>query len=131
MSQPHKSGASDKSGSPHKTGISDNFVAAIAYFSPVPAFFFLAVHRYNKRPFVRFHAWQSLVFSAFVTLFGIVLEFVLPYLKFLGFRVLLVLFCIVCVAIFLIWLWCVIGALNGKRCRLPLIGNWADEQAYR
>lgn len=116
---------------PRKSGISDNFVAAIAYFSPVPAFFFLAVHRYNKRPFVRFHSWQSLVLSAFVTLFGMVLFFVLPYLKFLGFRVLVTLVCMFCLSIFLIWLWCVVGALNGKRSRLPLIGDWADEQAYR
>src|SRR5208337_422660 len=52
--------------SPQKSGVSDNFVAAVAYFSPIPAFFFLAIRHYNKRPYVRFHAWQSLVFSAFV-----------------------------------------------------------------
>ena len=116
---------------PKKSGLSDNAIAALAYFTLIPAIIFLAIRRYNRRPYVRFHAWQSIVFNVFVIIFGWVLEFVLPYLKFLGFRVLLVLFCIVCVAIFLIWLWCVIGALNGKRCRLPLIGNWADEQAYR
>ena len=116
---------------PQKSGISDNFIGAIAYFSPIPAFFFLAVRLYNKRPYVRFHAWQSLVFHAFVILFGIAFGLVLPFFKFLGFRVLVGLFCLVCLAVFLVWLWCVIGALNGKRCRLPLIGDWADEQAYR
>ena len=116
---------------PQKHGASDNFIAAAAYFSPIPAFFFLAIRRYNKRPYVRFHAWQSLVFSAFVILFGMALEFVLPYLRFLGPRVLLVLFCVVSLAIFLVWLWCVVGALNGKCCKLPLIGDWADKQAYR
>jgi uncharacterized membrane protein len=131
MSSPQKSGASDKSGAPHKSGISDNVVAAIAYFSPIPAFFFRAVRFYNKRPYVRFHAWQSLVLNAIVILFGIGLIFVLPYLKFLGIHVLVVLFCLLCLAVFLVWMWCVMGALNGKRCKLPLIGNWADEQAYR
>jgi uncharacterized membrane protein len=116
---------------PHKSGISDNVIGAIAYFSPIPAFFFLAIRIYNKRPYVRFHAWQSLVFNAFVILFGIAFGFVLPYLKFLGVRVLVVLFCLVCLAVFLAWMWCVIGALNGRRCKLPLIGDWADEQAYR
>lgn len=116
---------------PQKSGASDNFVAAVAYFSPIPAFFFLAIRHYNKRPFVRFHAWQSLVFSAFVFLFGIAMEFLAPYLKFLGQHSLLVLFSVGCLAVFVVWLWCVIGALNGKRCKLPLIGNWADEQAYR
>jgi len=117
--------------SPRKSGVSDNFIAAVAYFSPLPAFFFLSVRLYNKRPFVRFHSWQSIVFSAFVFLFGIVLNFSLPFLKFLGPRVLLVLLCLICAAILIAWLWCVVGAMTGKRCRLPLIGNWADEQAYR
>jgi uncharacterized membrane protein len=131
MPSPHKPGVSDKSGAPHKSGVSDNFVAAVAYFSPIPAFFFLAIRHYNKRPYVRFHAWQSLVFSAFVFLFSIAMGFLAPYLKFLGARVLLVLFCLGCLVVFVIWLWCVVGALHGKRCRLPLIGDWADEQAYR
>ncbi len=116
---------------PHKSGVSDNFIAAIAYFTPIPAFFFLSVRHYNKRPFVRFHSWQSLVFSAFLFLFGTAMGFVAPYFKFLGPRVLLVLFCVACLVVFLVWLWCVIGALNGKRCKLPLIGEWADERAYR
>jgi uncharacterized membrane protein len=131
MSQPHKSGASDKSGSPQKSGASDNFVAAIAYFSPIPAFFFLAIRLYNKRPYVRFHAWQSLVFNAFVILFGIAVVYILPFFKFLGVSVVVGLFCLICLVVFSFWVWCVVGALNGKRCKLPLIGDWADEQAYR
>jgi uncharacterized membrane protein len=116
---------------PKKSGLSDNSIGAIAYVSPVPAFFFLAIRRYNKRPYVRFHAWQSIVFSAFVFLFTCVLNLVLPFAKFLGPRVLLGLWCLVCLFIFLLWLWCVLGALSGKRRRLPIIGDWADEQAYR
>ena len=116
---------------PKKSGLSDNSIGAIAYLSPAPAFFFLAIRRYNKRPYVRFHAWQSIVFSAFVFLFGYVLKLVAPFAAFLGPRVLLGLWCLVYLAVFLIWLWCVVGALNGKRCKLPIIGDWADEQAYR
>ena len=116
---------------PQKSGLSDNSIGAMAYFSPAPAFFFLAIRRYNKRPYVRFHAWQSIVFDAFVFLFGLALKLVLPYLKFLGPRVLIGLFCLFGLVIFLLWLWCVAGALNGKSCKLPIIGAWADEQAYR
>ena len=85
---------------PPKSGLSDNLIAAIAYFGPVPAFFFLAVRRYNKRPYVRFHAWQSLAFDAFVFLFFSALEFVMPLVKFLGPRVLLGLWCVVCLVPF-------------------------------
>jgi uncharacterized membrane protein len=116
------------------SGLSDYSIAALAYLTPVPAFFFLAIRRYNKRPYVRFHAWQSLVFSAVVFLFGFILSFVLPFaashepLLFLGLRWVVAL---VWVAIALAWVWCMVCALNGKRCRLPIIGDWADEQAYR
>ncbi len=116
---------------PRKSGLSDNSIGAIAYFTPGPALFFLAVRRYNKRPYVRFHAWQSLIFNAFVFLFGCVLKVVLPFARFLGPRVLLVLLCLVCLVVFILWLWCVVGALDGRRCKLPIIGDWADEQAYR
>jgi uncharacterized membrane protein len=115
-------------------GLSDNAIGAMAYFTPLPAIFFLAIRRYNKRPYVRFHAWQSLVFYAFVTLFCYFLAFVLPLATYFGphiFTVLRWLVSLIWVAICLAWLWCVVGALNGKNCKLPVIGKWADEQAYR
>jgi uncharacterized membrane protein len=69
---------------PKEPGLSDNSIGALAYFTPVPAIFFLAIRRYNKRPYVRFHAWQSLVFSAFVFIFSYILNFVLSFTTFLG-----------------------------------------------
>ncbi len=119
---------------PKETGLSDNSVGALAYFTAIPAIFFLAIRRYNKRPYVRFHAWQSLVFNALVFIFTYILSFILPITAFLGPHLFLGLrwpVLIIWAAIFLVWLWCVIGALNGKRCKLPIIGAWADEQAYR
>ena len=119
---------------PENPGLSDNSIGALAYFTPIPAIFFLAIRRYNKRPYVRFHSWQSLVFSAFVFLFSCTLNLVLPFTLTLDPRLLLAiswLTIILWVAIFLVWLWCVINALNGKRYKLPIIGAWADEQAYR
>ena len=114
-----------------KTGLSDNMIGALAYFTPLLAVFFLAIRHYNKRPYVRFHAWQSLVFNVFTMAFGYVMTFVLARSAFLGPRVLLGLICLLAAIVFLTWLWCVIGALNGKRVKLPVIGDWADEQAYR
>jgi uncharacterized membrane protein len=119
---------------PKDSGLTDNSIGALAYFTPFPAIFFLAIRRYNKRPYVRFHSWQSLVFSAFVFIFGFTLSFVLPYSAMLGphlFLGLRWLIALIGVAIFLVWLWCVVSALNGRRRKLPIIGAWADEQAYR
>ena len=117
-----------------KSGLSDNTIGALAYFTPVPAIFFLAIRRYNKRPYVRFHAWQSVVLFAFATLLGYFLAFTLPFAKFLGPQVNIVLRWLVGLiwaAFALGWIRCVVGALNGQNARLPIIGKWADEQAYR
>lgn len=117
-----------------KNGLSDNSIGAMAYFTPIPAIFFLAVRRYNKRPYVRFHAWQSVVFSAFITLFAYFLGFVLPFTTIWGPTVFIAIrwtVSAIWVAICMAWLWCVVGALNGRNCKLPIIGQWADEQAYR
>jgi uncharacterized membrane protein len=116
---------------PQKTGLSDNTVGAIAYFTPVMPVFFLAIRRYNKRPYVRFHSWQSLLFNVFGISILCLLAYVLPLLKFLGPRALIGIWCVAVLVAFLLWLWCVIGAANGKRLKLPIIGDWADEQAYR
>ena len=117
-----------------KTGLSDNAIGATAYFPPLMplmAVFYLAIRRYNKRPFVRFHAWQSLLFNVFALALFYLLNSIAPYFKFLGLRTLFWLFCAGLLIAFTIWLWCVISALNGKRFKLPFIGEWADEQAYR
>ena len=114
-----------------KPGLSDNSIGALAYFTPIMAIFFLAIRRYNKRPYVRFHAWQSLLFNIFATVFGYALAYALPLFTFLGPRALIGVIGVVGLAALLVWMWCVISALNGKRFKLPIIGNWADEQAYR
>jgi uncharacterized membrane protein len=114
-----------------KTGLSDNAIGAIAYFTPVMAVFFLAIRRYNKRPYVRFHAWQSLVFNVFAISLGYALVYLLPLVGFLGPRVLMSVMGIAALIVSLLWLWCVISAANGRRFQLPVIGSWADEQAYR
>lgn len=116
---------------PQKKGLSDNSIGALAYFTPVMAIFFLAIRRYNKRPFVRFHAWQSLLFNLFAICIGYALGYVMPFMRFLGRGLLLGIACFTALAAFLVWLWCVISAANGKRFQLPIIGEWADEQAYR
>jgi uncharacterized membrane protein len=115
---------------PVKAGLSDKSIGALAYFTPVMAVFFLAIRRYNKRPYVRFHAWQSLVFNVYAIFFGYVLVLILRSTTFLGPRVLMSLLCLVGLLLFLVWLWCLIGAWNGKRVKLPVIGDWAEKQGY-
>jgi uncharacterized membrane protein len=116
------------------SSLSDNSLGAIAYITFVPAIAFLAIAPYNKKPYVRFHAWQSIVLSLVAIVLSYILRFLLPYtLPFglSGFLILNWIASFVWLAFFLVWVWCVISALNGKRLKLPYIGAWSEKQANR
>jgi uncharacterized membrane protein len=117
-----------------QSGISDNALGAIAYITFAPAIFFLAISPYNRKPVVRFHAWQSILLSVVAFLFTYALSFLLPFtipFGIAGFLTLNWVVSFVAIAFFLIWVWCVVGALNGRRVKLPLIGAWSEKQANR
>jgi len=113
------------------SGLSDNAAAGVAYLTFVPAIIFLAVAPYNRSPFVRFHAWQSIFLNiaafainvGFTFVIGIAFAFS-PFLH-LAFWPLIDLFW------FVVWLLCLINAFNGKRFALPVIGALAEQQANR
>lgn len=112
-------------------GLSNNAAAGIAYITFIPAIVFLVVEPYNRNPFVRFHAWQSifLAIAAFVINLGLsfVLGIAFAYTPFLH----LALWPLIDLAWFVIWILCLINAFNGKRFMLPVIGQLAEQQANR
>jgi uncharacterized membrane protein len=113
------------------TGLSDNAAGAIAYITFIPAIVFLAMPPYNTSPYVRFHAWQSIFFSIVAFVFYVALTIIsmvgMFFAPFLMGIVHLVLF----LALFLLWILCVIQAVNGKMYQLPLIGGLAAQQANK
>jgi len=116
-----------------QSGLSQNSASAISYLTFVPAIVFLASPPYNQMPETRFHSWQSIFLTiaavAFWVVYSIIrvmLAFVLPFG--LGFMMLFV--SLACwLGWFIIWLLCVMNALNGKRISLPIIGPLAAKQA--
>jgi uncharacterized membrane protein len=112
------------------SGLSDNAAAGIAYITLIPAIVFLIIEPFKRSPFVRFHAWQSIFFfvawAAIDILVGVIQNLV-PSAVFLTLTVLQ----LVGLALFVVWLIVFIGAFNGKRIKLPLIGNLAEQQANR
>lgn len=112
-----------------QTGLSDNGAGALAYVTFIPAIIFLVMPPYNASAYVRFHAWQSIFLNAValviwvgVVIISIVGLFFAPFLVTI-FRLLIF------VALFAVWLVCVLQALNGKRFKLPLLGAFAEKQA--
>ncbi|MDR3410835.1 MAG: DUF4870 domain-containing protein [Formivibrio sp.] len=114
---------------PNRAGLSDNAAAAIAYLTFVPAIVFLLLPPYNASPYVRFHAWQSILLNVAAIVINIALSFLLVFFMVFGAFFLMALPRLVWLAWLALWLVCVVKALNGQRFKLPLIGNLAEKQA--
>ena len=119
---------------PKESGLSDNSIGCTRLLHPIPG------HLLSRHQALQQAALCAIPLLAVPRLQRFCLpllyiqNFVLGFSMFLEHRPLLGLWWLVeliWVAIFLVWLWCIVGALNGRRCKLPIIGPWADEQAYR
>lgn len=114
----------------NQSGLSDNAAGGIAYLTIIPAIVFLIIEPFKRSSFVRFHAWQSIFFFvawALVDILVGVVENLAPSAVFLT----LTLLQLVGLAFFVVWLVVLINAFNGKRIKLPIIGNIAQQQADR
>ena len=104
---------------------------ALAYLTIIPAIIFLLVEPYNKSSFIRFHSFQCIFLCcAAIVLdigFGIVLAIVTMMMPLAFFGVFL------WPIVNLFWLavvvLCMVNAYQGKRFKLPIIGDLAAKQA--
>jgi uncharacterized membrane protein len=114
-----------------RSGLSDNAAGAIAYITFVPALVFLFLPPYNARPYVRYHAWHSIFLNVAAFLVNVALSMLAVMTLLTGpfgyYNILRV----VWVVWTLIWVLCVVRAINGKRFKLPLIGNIAEKLATK
>ena len=102
------------------SGLADNMAGALAYITIIPAILFLVLADYNRRPFVRFHAFQCIGLA--VCAFALGLLMIIPILGWIvGIVGDLVLF--VC------WIMCIVKAYGGEKWKVPVIGNYAEKFA--
>jgi uncharacterized membrane protein len=117
---------------PTSMGMQANVAAGLSYiFGWVTGLIFFLSEKQNQ--FVRFHAMQSILFSAGLTILYIavwVLDFVFALAN-VGFLALLFgcLFWIVGLAAFVVWIILLINAFQGKKFKLPVIGDYAERYA--
>jgi len=114
-----------------RAGMSDNAVGAIAYFTFIPATFFLLVSPYKDSNYVRFHAWQSILLDIAAFLIEIVFGAIALLTLFLGAIAFAYILRAISVLWLILWLTCVIQAMNGRRFRIPLLGNIAEKLAMK
>ncbi len=113
------------------TGLSDNAAGAIAYITFVPALVFLVMPPYNSSSYVRFHAWQSMILNVTAFIVNITLSLVVALTLFASSTVFLTLIRGAWVVWMLLWVICLVQAINGKRFKLPVIGNIAERIANK
>lgn len=112
---------------PAQSGLSDNAAGAIAYLTFIPAIIFLVLEPYSKRPFVRFHAMQCLG----LTVASVVLHFAIGLLVFALHGFTFILSSLVSLVFFVLWLICIVSAAQGKWFKVPILGDFAQQQAQR
>jgi uncharacterized membrane protein len=112
-----------------QSGLTDNAAGAIAYITIVPAIVFLVLPPYNTNPFVRFHAWQSIFLNLAAIVLGLLFSFLTVFGWMFGWYFFYLLTRLIWLGWFIVWLVCVLKAVNGQRYKLPVIGDLAEKQA--
>lgn len=110
-------------------GLTENAASALCYvLTIVTGILFLVLTPYNQNRTIRFHAFQSIfLFVAWIAVWfalDIVLGIALHFL-FFG----LFLSPVIGLAFFVLWIYMIVTAYQGKKVVLPLIGPLAQQQA--
>ena len=116
---------------PAAGGLTDNVAGALCYvLGFITGIIFLVLAPYNKNPYVRFHAFQSIFFSAAVFVINIILSTVVIGM-FIGggFTAMLLIYRLIELGFFGAWLFLIWKAYSNERFMIPVIGPLAEKQA--
>jgi uncharacterized membrane protein len=101
------------------SGIDEKVAGLLSYlFGWVSGLIFFLI---DKRPFVRFHAMQSII----VTVVMMVLYFILSLIPVLGW----IIMALLGLAFFVLWILLMVKAYQGQKWKLPFIGDMAEKWA--
>ena len=120
--------------SPGAAGSRDRMLGALAYVGLIPAIVFLLLPNLRGDRFVRFHSWQSVVFTVASVLMGLVLKLlfmILAILPIVGFLLAWLSLGIGSMGIFFLWIVLLAKAALGNYYQLPLVGPLAEQLVAR
>jgi uncharacterized membrane protein len=107
-------------------GLAENAASALCYLlGLVTGIIFLVLEPYNRNPRIKFHAWQSILLNIAWVAFWIVLSMVTSVMTFFA----LFLFPLVGLAGFFLWLFLMWKAYNNQQVEIPVISQFARQQA--
>ncbi len=106
-------------------------IAALSYLLGfVTGLIFLYLDPYDKDDYVRFHARQSIVFSAAIVAASIVVSVFIAVLpRGLG-ALLSGIWGLICIALAVFWVFLMYKAYSGERYRIPYLADWADGMGF-
>lgn len=110
-----------------KPALSSNAAAAISYVTFFPAVVFLLLPSYKENQCLRVHAWQSILFSMSAFATNIVLGAAALLTSLPGTITLAYTMRTVFLFWVVLWIGCVVRAMQGKRLKLPIIGGLAEK----
>jgi uncharacterized membrane protein len=110
-----------------QAGLSENAASGLAYVTIIPAIVFLIVEPYNRNRTIRFHSWQSIFLAVAWVAVNIALRIIL-HMPFFGWATIFM-WPLVGLAFFILWIVVLIQAFNGKRFKIPVVGDLAEKQA--
>ena len=110
----------------------ENLAGGLAYFTFIPAIIFLLCQPYRASRFVRFHSIQCLLLWASGALLALALKvasLLLFLIPFVGPLFTVLALVIVVLAAVATWMVLVVKALQGEMFKLPVLGDYAEQQA--
>jgi uncharacterized membrane protein len=112
-------------------GIEENVAGLLAYlFGWITGLIFLLI---DKRPFVQFHAAQSIALNICIIPIWIclwILEFILAHIPIIGFLG-LIMFPIFGLAVFAVWIFMMFKAYSHEKFKLPIIGDMVEKMVNK
>jgi uncharacterized membrane protein len=112
----------------------DRALGALAYVGLIPAVVLLVIPVLRGNRFVRFHSWQSVLFTIASAVLGLALKLffvIFAILPVVGFLLAWLSLGIGSMGIFILWVVLLIKAALGHHYQLPLIGPLAEQLATR
>lgn len=113
------------------TGLAPNIASLLCYLCmPITSIVFLMIEKENLD--VKFHAWQSLGFGVCYIVVVILLQILAAILGLIASVLGIIIGFIIPIfmlAVFVVWIVCMVKAYQGERWRLPFIGDFAAKKA--
>jgi uncharacterized membrane protein len=111
-------------------GMSENVAGALCYLAGfITGIIFLVIAPYNQNKFVRFHAFQAIFAHVAMIVLWIAYAIVAGVLTFLTHGLGFFLYPLFGLLFFVLWIYLMYSAYNGKKLKLPVIGDLAERQA--